>query len=399
MFCTKCGLKNDDDSMFCAGCGSPLKKPQYSQVQSMEGEVTANPEQSFAADFSQAETQAESIIQESIQSVQESVKDIEEQENIGQENMEDSFDTVDSFEDAGQTVLLQNDEPRYNEPQNNGPQYNEQQYSAPQYSEPQYGGQQYGNQMQNYGSQNNEYTYQNQMQNNAQYNQPQNQMQAQNNIQPPYNGNQYMPQQNFQNGINAGYQKNKFSVKRFIFSFIVIIASIVACVGIAFKYVGVKYEIKDDFDKEISKEYAKGYDIIKETPKTDDYESDEYNDMIKTKKLFRVMVIVFEVALVVFTIIDFILLVAVRRKGAYVFTLLFSLIKLGLGGFALYLWCFDYLDKMKKYYEATDYYAGAAGVTVTALLGLGAILAVSMQIVIFICSIILLTCKNRKKMA
>ena len=103
--------------------------------------------------------------------------------------------------------------------------------------------------------------------------------------------------------------------------------------------------------------------------------------------------------MVVFAVIEFILLVVVRRRGAYVLIMLFSLIKLGLGGYIGYLWCFKLLNIIKDSFNdllnflASQEYA----MTITAGFGIGFILMMAAQLVTFICSIVLMTCKNRKK--
>ena len=98
--------------------------------------------------------------------------------------------------------------------------------------------------------------------------------------------------------------------------------------------------------------------------------------------------------------IDFITLIAVRTRKAYVFTMLFSLIKGGLGGFMIYYWLFNFLDALKDAFQNMIQMflsSSAAGIEVTATIEIGAMLAVGLQALIFVCSIILMTCKNRVK--
>lgn len=369
MFCTKCGMKNDDDALFCAGCGSVMSKPQepQPQVNTQEPQQQVNTQESQGVSLEKVQTEevvsemAEDTVNEPVNDVQ--VESVEPQ----------TFDVPPSQEAAANFSQLQNaEQPQsFNQPQNaEQPQSFNQPYNY--------------NQSQNYG--------QPQGQN---YGQSYNYAQQQNYGQSQFGGQQYANPQPVRN--------SNFSVKRFIFSALIVIASIFACACIAFNYVGIKMSLNVDGEKDSEKEYSKGYKIIKEEMEgIDDFtDGPEEKKFVDTLNLFRVFVIIFEVALVVFTIIDLILLLAVRKRGAYVLTMVFSLIKLGIGGIAAYLWCFKVLDQLKVLFE--DYVSDFIGYAdfvfnFSSFLGIGLILALVMQAVIFVCSIVLLTCKNRQRM-
>lgn len=385
MFCTKCGMKNDDDALFCAGCGSVMSRPQelQPQVNTDEPRPQVNPQepqqQVNTQEFQQVNTQEPQGV--SLEKVQTEEVASEEAENTVNEPVNDvqvesvepqTFDVPQSQEGAVNFSQPQNTE----QPQS---------FSQPQNTEqPQSFNQPFNyNQSQNYG--------QSQNQN---YGQPYNYAQQQNYGQSQFGGQQYANPQPVRNG--------NFSVKRFIFSALIVIASIFACACIAFDYVGLKMSSNIDGEKDSDTEYSKGYNIIKdEMEGLDDFtQESEAKKLVDTANLFRVFVIIFEVALVVFTIIDLILLLAVRKRGAYVFTMIFSLVKMGIGGFAAYLWCFKVLDQLKVLFESlvSDFIGYSDFVfNFSSMLGIGFILALVMQAVIFVCSIILLTCKNRQR--
>lgn len=442
MFCTKCGLKNDDDSLFCAGCGAQLKRPQYAQNVNDANNVnsfssandTDTGQGDSSSDFftqmnSPEEDKAENIIEENIQTVQKNVTQMENEDVPYSFVSRFEEPAVDSVQETAQNEPVQNfiQQQNYSQPQgfeqvqgyDRSQNYEQpQSYGQPQSYEPSQDFEQPQGyeQSQDFGYSQNFTQTDNQQYNGSQFNPQQanvqqfsGQYQGQQpnglqpdmpqgmGVQPQFAGNMNGAQGYQNNGI----QKNKFSVKRFIFSAIVIIASIAACVGIALDFVGLKTTVTDGSDKETDTSYTKGYEIIKDRIDMDDMD-EESSGLVDSVRLFRVMVIAFEGAMIFFAIIDFILLVAVRRRGAYVFTLLFSLIKAGLGGFVLYLWCFDILDKLRALY--TEWYSsyffsfGDYEIKLSAVLGIGSILAVGLQILILICSIILLTCKNRKKL-
>ena len=376
MFCTKCGMKNDDDALFCAGCGSVMSKPQEPQpqvnTQELQQQISAQePQQQVNTQESQGvsleKVQTEEVVSEMAEdTVNEPVNDVQVESVEPQ-----TFDVPPSQEAAANFSQPQNaEQPQsFNQPQNaEQPQSFNQPYNY--------------NQSQNYG--------QPQGQN---YGQSYNYAQQQNYGQSQFGGQQYANPQPVRN--------SNFSVKRFIFSALIVIASIFACACIAFNYVGIKMSSNIDGEKDSEKEYSKGYKIIKNEMELDEFDDGpEEKKFVDTLNHFRVFVIIFEVALVVFTIIDLILLLAVRKRGAYVLTMVFSLIKLGIGGIAAYLWCFKVLDQLKVLFESyvSDFIGYADFVfNFSSFLGIGLILALVMQAVIFVCSIVLLTCKNRQR--
>lgn len=383
MFCTKCGMKNDDDALFCAGCGSVMSRPQEPQpqvntqepqqkVNTQELQQQVNTQESQGVSLEKVQTEevvsemAENTVNEPVSDVQ--VESVEPQ----------TFDVPQSQEAAANFSQPQSTEQpqSFSQPQN---AEQPQSFNQPQNTV----------QPQNF---NQPYNY-NQSQN-QNYGQPYNYAQQQNYGQSQFGGQQYANPQPVRNG--------NFSVKRFIFSALIVIASIFACACIAFNYVGIKMSSNIDGEKDSEKEYSKGYKIIKEdVDEFDDFSDEpEAKKLVDTAKLFRVFVIIFEVALVVFTIIDLILLLAVRKRGAYVLTMIFSLIKMGIGGIAAYLWCFKVLDQLKALFESfvSDFIGyGDFVFNVSSMLGIGFILALVMQGVIFVCSIVLLTCKNRQR--
>ena len=369
MYCTKCGMKNADDALFCAGCGSPMSNPQAAPpVADIQPQPVSNeqfqqevPQQSYGVSLEKVQPEetaseiAESTVNEPVNDIRENVQ----VESVEPQNMEQT-------QFSGQ-------------PQSMGQtQFGGQPQSVGQ---TQFGGQPQGIGQSQFGSQ------------------PQTFGQSQFGT-PQFSSPQPV-------------SPKKFSVKRFIFSALIIIASIFACACIAMNYVGIEVKMKVQEEvQDIDKDYIKGYQIIKEKSGMDfsedmedliEYDEDgkKYEkEMSDTADVFRIIIIVFEVALVVFTIIDLILLAVVRKRAAYIFTMLFALIKAAIGGFAIWLWCFKFLDCFKNYieYMLEDYLEyGSISFLISSSVGIGFILAMAMQAVVFICSIVLLTCKNRQK--
>ncbi len=359
MFCTKCGLKNDDTSLFCAGCGAKLSKPQYAQNA---------PEQiPFSEEASPVENAYDNVENEIVNNTAYDNSD-ELKENVQEMIGGDSSDTYAENNSAdfqrGIDLMKEGQENSSDGMQPEGS------FANTQNSEPV-----------------------------PVYEQPQND--SQNNFsQQPFNN-----QSNFggrpydnQEAYNA-VPKNKFSFKRFFFSMIIILASVAACAVIVMNYVGIKIS----YEGQGNTQATKGYDVIKQGVEFDEeniaYDVDALNELKDAVDNFRIIVIAFEIALVVIAVIDLILLIAVRKKGGYVLTMFFSLLKMGLGGYAIYLWCFDVLDKLKEVFVQSSGLYLQDSLKLTFTVEIGAILAVGLQLVIFICSIILLTCKNRQKIA
>ncbi len=387
MFCTKCGMKNDDDALFCAGCGSPIKKPQtmqQPQLQKIEQQSENIKEESKTNDDigfsffqqveetkneqeleSQSENAEEPIVESQSETINESI--VETLSEPQPENVtESSFGEI-RLEQGADTVFETQNEPMPETKVEEQPvqsQFNEQPIQS---------------------------------QFNAQSEQSQfnaHPTQSQFNAQP-------IPSQ-YNNMVASPQKENKFSFKRFIFSALLIIVTLASCATIFMTYVTAKYDAKAYGERQKQEEKIKGLDIIKDGV-TEDYkyeiEGYEIEDIVDTAKLFRTMVSVLEISLIIFSIIELVLLIGVRRRWAYVLTMLFSLIKLGLGGFVSYIWCFEFLDDLKEYFETTysSLFISDMSMKITAGLGIGLILALAAQGLVFIFSIILMTCKNRKK--
>ena len=387
MFCTKCGMKNDDDALFCAGCGSPIKKPQtmqQPQLQKIEQQSENIKEESKTNDDigfsffqqveetkneqeleSQSENAEEPIVESQSETINESI--VETLSEPQPENVtESSFGEI-RLEQGADTVFETQNEPMPETKVEEQPvqsQFNEQPIQS---------------------------------QFNAQSEQSQfnaHPTQSQFNAQP-------IPSQ-YNNMVASPQKENKFSFKRFIFSALLIIVTLASCATIFMTYVTAKYDAKAYGERQKQEEKIKGLDIIKDGV-TEDYkyeiEGYEIGDIVDTAKLFRTMVSVLEISLIIFSIIELVLLIGVRRRWAYVLTMLFSLIKLGLGGFVSYIWCFEFLDDLKEYFQTTysSLFISDMSMKITAGLGIGLILALAAQGLVFIFSIILMTCKNRKK--
>lgn len=197
----------------------------------------------------------------------------------------------------------------------------------------------------------------------------------------------------------------RFSVPRFIFSLIIILAAFCSVATIAFKYVGLTLTMEIDMydynNSDTDYLNVKGYKIIKNkdylnsTKFVDSLEEmggdvDEYVD---TRNMFRYIIIAFMVAILVFCIIDFVLLCLVRNRIAYIFTMIFVFVKAALGGIAIYIWTADMLDQFKKAYalflrDTID--LGSYRILIECGPGIGLILAMVMQAVILISAVVLL---------
>lgn len=365
MFCTKCGMKNDDDALFCAGCGSVMSNAQPAQPQT-NGSFQPQAEQS-----AQPLNSLKSQTQENAQPQQDD--GVWQQGENGEQTQSVSLEKPQAEENGAENVSFESITPT------------EEYAQSQSFGQSQFSGQPQNMSQSSFGSQP------------QGFGQPQFSSETQNFGQPQFANPQ---------PVNG----KKFSVKRFIFSALIIIASILACACVAFNFVGIKINLKVQGEtSESDKEYIKGYRIIKNNANVDLLDADELEDedsakfvrdLSDTAKQFRIAVIIFEVALVVFTIIDLILLTIVRKRAAYVFTMVFALIKAAIGGVAIWLWCFKFLDIVRDFMETMmeDYLSyGFFTMRISALVGIGFILAMAMQAVVAVCSIVLLTCKNRQK--
>ncbi|MCI8670257.1 MAG: zinc ribbon domain-containing protein [Lachnospiraceae bacterium] len=206
-------------------------------------------------------------------------------------------------------------------------------------------------------------------------------------------------------GNNQVYRIRKFSIPRFIFSLIIILATFCSIATIAFKYVGVTLTMEEEileYSKSETEYYnVKGYKIIKEKDylggekliyKLEKMREDT-DEFVDTLNMFRYIIIAFMVAILVFCIIDFMLLCLLRNRIAYLLTIIFVFVKAALGGIAIYIWSVDILNQFKKVFELSmnesiDF--GRYRILIECAPGIGLILALVMQAVILISAVVLL---------
>lgn len=197
------------------------------------------------------------------------------------------------------------------------------------------------------------------------------------------------------------YQRRQFSAPRFIFSLIILLATVFSIVTIAFDYAGIKVGFSMYGFGESESEYTTGFRIIKEKVEMDELDLDEDiddmegSDYVDSVNNFRYCVIAFAVAMLVFCIIDFMMLCLVRKKIAYIFIMIFAVIKAAIGGFAIYLWSVNVLEQFEKIFQMYVSEYDGIEITLECIPGIGMILALSMQAVIFISAIILLCIKPK----
>lgn len=386
MFCKKCGAKNDDDAIFCVSCGTKIGVTPAENNNSSE-EITQNNEEAVKENDNQnsVDNSSDNLSYSFFQQVDNNAED-EKKDNVEEVNQEEIKNTEDTIEPVEPAETQDN----YDNVQNN--QIDNQsdngfagsQFTNDNQPDNGFAGSQFGNDNQpDNGLTGSQFGNNNQFSNGVQ------------NVNPNTNGNQ------FDNNTNYGTQEqtekaNKFSFKRFLFSAIVLIATILSCVTLFMNYLSMEVKVKG---VDSQKESITGIDIIKAGVDEDEVWVNDEHKSINVSKTIRYCTIGLGIALVVFAVIEFILLVVVRRRGAYVLIMLFSLIKLGLGGYIGYLWCFKLLNIVKdSFNDLLNFLASEEYVmTITAGFGIGFILMMAAQLVTFICSIILMTCKNRKK--
>lgn len=359
MFCKKCGAKNDDDAVFCVSCGAKIGESQ-AEVNNLSKEIVWENDKVVKENDNQnsGDNLSDNLSDSFFQQADNNVED-EKNENVEEVNQEETKNTEDT-EDTIEPVEISKTQDNYDNIQNN----------------------QIDNQPDN-SFVRSQFENDNQFSNGVQ------------NVNSNPNVNQFS--ENTNNGAQKQTEKaNKFSFKRFLFSAIVLIATILSCATIFMNYLSMEVKVKGEKSQ---KESITGIDIIKSGVDEDEVWVNDDHKSIDVTKTIRYCTIGLGVALVVFAVIEFILLVVVRRRGAYVLIMLFSLIKLGLGGYIGYLWCFKLLNIIKDSFNdllnflASQEYA----MTITAGFGIGFILMMVAQLVTFICSIVLMTCKNRKK--
>ncbi|MDY6328460.1 MAG: zinc-ribbon domain-containing protein [Lachnospiraceae bacterium] len=380
MFCKKCGAKNDDDAVFCVSCGTKIGESQ-AEVNNLSKEIVWENDKAVKENDNQnsGDNLSDNLSDSFFQQADNNVED-EKNENVEEVNQEETKNTEDTIE----PVEISKTQDNYDNVQNN----------------------QIDNQPDNSFARS-QFENDNQFSNGVQ------------NVNSNPNVNQFAENTNY--GAQEQTEKaNKFSFKRFLFSAIVLIATILSCATLFMNYLSIDMEVKVkgeksqkesiaffDIDGTIyiynkvkdGKKSITGIDIIKSGVDEDVWFNEDHKSIDVTKKTIRYCTIGLGVALVVFAVIEFILLVVVRRRGAYVLIMLFSLIKLGLGGYIGYLWCFKLLNIIKdSFNDLLNFLASEEYVmTITAGFGIGFILMMAAQLVTFICSIILMTCKNRKK--
>jgi hypothetical protein len=370
MFCTKCGLKNDDQALFCARCGTKIIIPEGMQTdlqsENKNNESNDTEKVVLEKDLKEATTEntTENIGYSFFQQepVNKGSDEVVGNVNIDTNTNANTNTNIDTNANTNTNTNISDNDSVTEESQESKFNFiNEEKESN-----------------------DNQVTYDQPYDNSVLYN---NESQSDNG--QTYNGN---------NQIHnvTDRPKNKFSVKRFIFSALLIIATIASCVGIAFKYLEMETKYTYDGDSYKDSDQYKGYEIIKDDDFCVKGEAKEYlGDAADTVDLIRIIVIVFAISLIVLAIIEFVLLIVVRRRWVYVLSMLFSMIELGLGGYVIYLWCFKLLDQIKSMYSISSMSTGSY--KLTANLGAGIIITVATQVVVFICSIILITCKNRPK--
>lgn len=340
MFCKMCGTKNDDDAIFCIGCGNKISMTQSTEVNTDKdlSQETVQEDESIKEGF--RETPDDVVSEDKV-----NLNTADETENVGYS----FFEKIDESENLQkEDVKMQYDTSRAFESQN---QYNSE------------------------------------ITNNMQYDNHCN-FQSENQTEPK--------------------KANRFSVKRFIFSSLVIIASILSCITIFMNYLtfGLKYT-GEDVEANNQDSSVSGLDIIKE--KTVEYDEEdeeikEYKDLLSVSDKITYCVIALSIVMVTFAVIELVLLTIVRRRWAYVLVMIFSIIKGILAGYVGYLWCFEALDAMKVMfrhmlsdYTLGNYFYEGYGVRITNGIGIGLILVIVAQVITFISSIVLMTCKNRQK--
>ncbi len=190
-------------------------------------------------------------------------------------------------------------------------------------------------------------------------------------------------------------------VKKVFFSFFVFAATIATIAMLFMDY--TSFEVKNDSGDRVKKEFL-GYGIftiqvedeLTETNAIEyiDDSADEIKSEIKTPaRNYKRITMVTMIVVIATALLDLIFVLFVRKKVGYVFTMLFSLAKGGLLGYSFFLWNTTLYN---KYADAIKAIATEKTV-INWSIGLGFIVMAALQVVIFISSIILLTCKNKKK--
>lgn len=339
MYCIKCGFKNEDDAMFCANCGSVMTKKVNNDV--MQQVVNAETEEPVKMNSEEVTESVKTIEEVEVTTPEQDTADVQMETVQNIVEVEPQAEPAVGTKTVNQPVNIQKEEPV----------------------------------------------------------QPQNATNTMNNANIPVD--LYRSPYTDSNTRNP-YRKKRFSVPRFIFSMIIMLATICSIVTIAFNYIEINMDMEvmgysDTYSKEI-----KGFNIIKENIEIDDIEdffdievdSKAWSDSVNT---FRYFIIAFAVVMLVFCVIDFIMLSLVRNKVAYLLTMLFAIIKAALGGIAIYLWTVDTLEEFKKVMEMAmeEYSSYGFAINLEFVPAVGLILALAMQAVIFISAVVLLCTKPK----
>ena len=240
-----------------------------------------------------------------------------------------------------------------------------------------------------------------------------------------YNPAQEIRRENFVQPTMNQYpsEKNKFSIKRFIFSLFVILATVATCVSvILLPYSSMEMEVKDE-DGKVDERFEEEYTVVElmsgkihkgnteekiiqnivnladYTDSMDDDLAEDINEVKKEADLIKILAIILVIVAGIATVFSIVMCCAVRKKVTYVFTLLFSLVNLVLSGYIFYLFNFEIVDNIIDVMDKQiDGMSSVGSINISAEYTMGAIIILASQLVIFISSIILLTCKNKKKM-
>lgn len=332
MFCAKCGIKNDDSSRFCSGCGYKLNnlQPEEEQAEEQTEDVKSDVTNEFM--FFKSEN-------EDLSDVNDEKNDIEEAVENSQEVSEK--DEVDNQDEISEQELLKNNDDNVAE---------------------------------------------------ALYN----------NV-SEYNNNDISMQTENITEYNVQDSGKKFSVKRIIFSTLIIIMALASCVGIALDFISITTKETSDGETITNSDSSKGYDIITEGIDLGDEEiSGAGKGLIESAEFTKTIAIILFGCLIIFAIIEIILVLTVKRRLAYVLTMLFSVVNLALSGLFIYSWCFKTLDELKEFIDFMSLISSSLiynnlEIKITASIEIGMILILVCQAVIFVSSIVLMTCKNAKK--
>ena len=273
MFCKKCGAKNDDDAVFCVSCGAKIGESQ-AEDNNLSKEIVWENDKVVKENDNQnsGDNLSDNLSDSFFQQADNNVED-EKNENVEEVNQEETKNTEDT-EDTIEPVEISKTQDNYDNVQNN----------------------QIDNQPDNSFARS-QFENDNKFSNGVQ------------NVNSNPNVNQFAENTNY--GVQKQTEKaNKFSFKRFLFSAIVLIATILSCATLFMNYLSMEVKVKGEGS---SKESITGIDIIKSGVDEDEVWVNDDHKSIDVTKTIRYCTIGLGVALVVFAVIEFILLVVVRR--------------------------------------------------------------------------------------